>query len=69
MPEAAKIPIIDISDAAADQAQLASSLVEAAAEYGFVYVRNTGRDLAAEQIDKAFEIVSLGLPSLPPNDV
>lgn len=58
MPEAAKIPIIDISDDAADQAQIARSLVNAAAEYGFVYVRSTGRDLATGQVEKAFAIVS-----------
>ena len=60
MPEAAKIPIIDISDDAADQAQIARSLVDAAAEYGFVYVKSTGRDLAAGQVEKAFAIVSQG---------
>lgn len=68
-PEAARIPIIDISSSAGtdNQAQVARSLVEAAVEYGFVYVRNTGRgggDLSAGQIERAFEIVSKLSPGL-----
>lgn len=60
MPEAAKIPIIDIFDDAADQAQIARSLVDAAAEYGFVYVKSTGLDLTDGQVENAFTIVSRG---------
>lgn len=59
MPEAASLPIIDISAEGPDhQAQVAKSLVDAAAEHGFVYIRNTGRDLTREQIENAFAVVS-----------
>ncbi|KAI1876501.1 hypothetical protein JX265_004027 [Neoarthrinium moseri] len=56
MPEAAKIPIIDISADGADQAQVAKALVDAAAEYGFVYIKNAGKDISAEQIENAFNV-------------
>ncbi len=59
MPEDAAIPIIDISAEGADQAQVAKSLVDAAAEYGFVYIKNTGRDITIDQIENAFDVVSL----------
>ncbi|KAI1501096.1 2OG-Fe(II) oxygenase superfamily protein [Biscogniauxia marginata] len=56
MAGAATIPIIDISAEGTDQAQVAKELVDAAAEYGFVYVRNTGQDIPAEQVEKAFTV-------------
>ncbi|KAI0011219.1 2OG-Fe(II) oxygenase superfamily protein [Xylariaceae sp. FL0662B] len=56
MAEAATIPIIDISAEGADQTQVAKELVDAAAEYGFVYVKNTGRDISVEQIENAFNV-------------
>ncbi|KAI1074141.1 2OG-Fe(II) oxygenase superfamily protein [Whalleya microplaca] len=56
MGETATIPIIDISAQGADQAQVAKELVDAATEYGFVYVKNTGRDISAEQIENAFNV-------------
>ncbi|KAI1765967.1 2OG-Fe(II) oxygenase superfamily protein [Hypoxylon sp. FL1150] len=50
------IPIIDISADGSDQTQVAKELVDAAVEYGFVYVRNAGRDISAEQIENAFDL-------------
>ncbi|CAJ2508177.1 Uu.00g093630.m01.CDS01 [Anthostomella pinea] len=62
MPEAAAIPIIDISAEEADQAQVAKELlfswtrVAAAVEYGFIYIKNSGRDISVEQIENAFNL-------------
>ncbi|RYO88054.1 hypothetical protein DL766_007125 [Monosporascus sp. MC13-8B] len=56
MPEAAAIPIVDISAEGADQIQIAKSLVDAAAEYGFVYIKSTGLDLPIEQVNNAFGV-------------
>ncbi|KAI0897766.1 2OG-Fe(II) oxygenase superfamily protein [Annulohypoxylon nitens] len=50
------IPIIDISAEGTDQAQVAKELVDAAVEYGFVYIRNAGRDISTEHIENAFNI-------------
>lgn len=58
MAGTATIPIIDISAEGADQIQVAKELVDAAVEYGFVYVRNAGRDISTEQIENAFGLVS-----------
>jgi isopenicillin N synthase-like dioxygenase len=58
MAEAAAIPIIDISAEGADEAQVARALVDAAAEFGFVYIKNTGKAIPVEQIENAFNIVS-----------
>lgn len=57
MTGTATIPIIDISAEGADQAQVAKELVDAAVEYGFIYVRNAGRDISTEQIENAFNLV------------
>ncbi|KAI4594843.1 hypothetical protein KJ359_007364 [Pestalotiopsis sp. 9143b] len=56
MPEAANIPIIDISADGVDELEIAKALVDAAAEYGFVYIRNTGKDISAEQVQGAFDL-------------
>ncbi|ETS79604.1 hypothetical protein PFICI_09457 [Pestalotiopsis fici W106-1] len=56
MPKAAAIPIIDISAEGVDELDIAKALVDAAASYGFVYIRNTGKDIAAEQVQSAFDI-------------
>ncbi|RYP24468.1 hypothetical protein DL765_000488 [Monosporascus sp. GIB2] len=37
--------------------QIAQSLVDAAAEYGFVYIKSTGLDLPIEQVNNAFGVV------------
>jgi len=56
MVAAAKIPVIDISDDA-NQAQVAKDLVEAAVEHGFIYIRNTGKDIPAEAVEGTFNLV------------
>ncbi|KAK9419817.1 hypothetical protein SUNI508_07066 [Seiridium unicorne] len=56
MAKAATIPIIDISAEGTDEREVAKALVDAAAEYGFVYIKNTGKDISAEQIQNAFDI-------------
>lgn len=53
----AKIPVIDIAGSATD-ANVAKALVDAAATYGFVYVRNQGQDIPIKIINDAFELVS-----------
>ncbi|KAL2119585.1 hypothetical protein VTJ04DRAFT_6546 [Mycothermus thermophilus] len=55
MAQTAKLPIIDISGDG-DQTQVATELVEAAIEHGFLYIRNTGADIPVEAVDQAFEI-------------
>ncbi|KAK7967434.1 uncharacterized protein PG986_001711 [Apiospora aurea] len=50
------IPIIDISAEGAGELDVAKALVDAAAEHGFVYIRNTGKDITAQQISNAFDL-------------
>ncbi|KAL3423402.1 2og-fe oxygenase [Phlyctema vagabunda] len=52
---AVQIPIIDISGSV-PEAQVARELVDAAITYGFVYIKNLGKDIPAAAIDKTFEI-------------
>lgn len=66
MSEAANIPIIDISADRVDEVEIAKALVDAAAEYGFVYIRNTGKDISAEQVQGAFDLVSCRSVHNPP---
>ncbi|KAI1659031.1 Clavaminate synthase-like protein [Daldinia decipiens] len=54
MTKAATLPIIDISAKGVDQAQVAKELVDAAIDYGFVYIKS--QDILAEQIDNAFNL-------------
>ncbi|KAI0913326.1 hypothetical protein F4823DRAFT_577854 [Ustulina deusta] len=56
MARAASIPIIDVSGEQGDPASIARELVDAAAEHGFVYIRNTGQDLSPAQVEQAFDI-------------
>lgn len=51
------IPIINISAAGTAELDVAKALVDAAAEHGFVYIKNTGKDITAQQISKAFDLV------------
>ncbi|KAL2019625.1 hypothetical protein VTK56DRAFT_9440 [Thermocarpiscus australiensis] len=55
MARVAGIPVIDISGDR-DQTQVAKELVEAAIEHGFIYIKNTGKDIPVEAIEDAFEI-------------
>ncbi|KAM3451386.1 hypothetical protein MY3296_005329 [Beauveria thailandica] len=48
------IPIIDINSA--DEATIGKQLVDAAEEHGFIYIRNLGQDISAEQVDEAFAL-------------
>ena len=57
MAQVANIPIIDISDDALDQTQVARDLVDAAIEHGFIYIKNTGKDIPLDAIDAAFDLV------------
>lgn len=57
MTGVAKIPVIDISNDNQDQARVAKELVEAAIEHGFIYIKNTGKDIPVEDVDAAFELV------------
>ena len=61
MASVAKIPVIDISDDSQDQAQVAKELVEAAIEHGFIYIKNTGKDIPVKDVDAAFQLVFLDL--------
>lgn len=48
------LPVIDISG---PQAEVANELVDAAATYGFVYVKSEGKDIPVEAIDNTFQLV------------
>lgn len=48
------IPVIDIS---ASNAQAASELVEAAAKYGFVFVKNNDAGIAPKEVADMFNLV------------
>ncbi|RDL39798.1 Clavaminate synthase-like protein [Venustampulla echinocandica] len=52
-----QIPIIDIDiSGAAQESEVAEKLVDAAARYGFVYVRNQGKDIPIEAIENMFDL-------------
>jgi len=50
-----EIPVIDISGS--PEAGVAKKLVNAAATYGFVYVKSEGKDIPIEAIDHVFQLV------------
>lgn len=52
-----QIPVIDISGASSE-VDIAEELVKAASTYGFVYVKNEGKDIPVETIDHMFDVVS-----------
>lgn len=51
----ANIPLIDL--AGGDQLEVARQLVDAAAEQGFIYIKNRGQDISVEDIDSIFDLV------------
>ncbi|EEY18026.1 conserved hypothetical protein [Verticillium alfalfae VaMs.102] len=51
----ANIPIIDVSKAV-DEADVARQVVDAAAEHGFIYIKNTGDFIGLSDIDGAFDL-------------
>jgi len=53
-----QIPVINISGTS-PEAEVAKQLVDAAATYGFVYVKNEGKDIPVDIIDGLFELVIL----------
>jgi len=62
MAKVAKIPIIDLaSDSEQDQLRVAKELVEAAVEHGFIYIKNSGKDIPIEAVEGAFNLV-IGIP-------
>lgn len=56
--ETAQIPVIDISGGQPD-AEIGRALVDAAATYGFVYVKNEGKDIPVAAINRMFDLVNL----------
>jgi isopenicillin N synthase-like dioxygenase len=52
-----QIPVIDLSGSCPED-QVAKELVDAAATYGFVYIKNQGKDIPVEVIDCIFDLVS-----------
>jgi isopenicillin N synthase-like dioxygenase len=57
----ANIPIIDISADGVDEGEVARQLVDAAADHGFIYIKNIGKDIPIDVGESAFEIVRHGL--------
>ncbi len=49
------IPVIDISGSL-PQDEVAKQLVDAAATYGFVYIKSLGKDIPVEAIDSIFDL-------------
>jgi hypothetical protein len=60
-----QIPVIDLSGSSPEP-QVAAEIVDAAAKYGFVYIRNQGKDVPVEVIDGIFDLV-ISLYSLRDN--
>lgn len=52
-----RIPVIDISGDL-PEIEIARAIVDATATFGFVYVKNLGKDIPIEVIDHIFELVS-----------
>jgi isopenicillin N synthase-like dioxygenase len=50
----ADIPLIDLSGPESD---VAKQLVDAAAEHGFIYIKNQGLDIPVAGVDEAFALV------------
>jgi hypothetical protein len=55
-PQNGQIPVIDISGSSPD-VDIAESLVKAASTYGFVYIKNKGKDIPVKVIDDMFDVV------------
>ena len=56
--ETTDIPVIDISSG---DAAVGKALIEASEKYGFVFVKNLGKDISIEDIDEAFQLVFVPL--------
>jgi isopenicillin N synthase-like dioxygenase len=55
-PDQGQIPVIDISGTR-PVVETAEELVKAASTYGFVYIKNEGKDIPVEVIDDLFDVV------------
>lgn len=58
-----QIPVIELS-VSESESHTANALVDAAATYGFVYIKNTGKDIPVEVIDDIFDLVRWELLAL-----
>jgi isopenicillin N synthase-like dioxygenase len=52
--QSGQIPVIDLSG---PEQTVAKELVDAAATYGFVYIKSLGQDIPVEAIDSIFALV------------
>jgi isopenicillin N synthase-like dioxygenase len=57
IPQISQIPVIDISGDL-PEAEVGKAMVDAAANFGFVYVKNQGRDIPVATIDRMFDLVN-----------
>ena len=55
-----QIPVIDLQGSLPEY-ELAKELVNAVATYGFVYIKNEGKDIPVGEIDHIFDLVRLVL--------
>jgi len=53
-----EIPVIDIAGTSTNPT-VAKALLDAAATYGFVYIKSQGKDIPIEDIDSVFELVGV----------
>lgn len=60
----ASIPVIDVSGSEPEW-QVGKALVDAAEKHGFVFIRNLGKDIKIEDIDRQFEISKLFFATPP----
>lgn len=56
--QTAQIPVIDLSGGQSE-AEVGKALVDAASTYGFVYVKNEGKDIPIAAVDRMFDLVKL----------
>lgn len=49
-----RLPVIDISN---PTPEVGHAMIDAAAEYGFLFIESKGIDFTAEEVDRTFEIV------------
>lgn len=55
--QSARIPVVDINSKHTSESAIAQELLEAAIYNGFVYIKNNGKDIPIEIIDKTFDYV------------
>ena len=52
----ANIPLVDLTSNS--ESEIARQLVDAAAEHGFVYIRNRGQDISVQDVSDVFDLVN-----------